>query len=161
MLHNLRWKFGNQVVQCFSSKVSTFLAYSNEGATFVFSYLANGKPFVPENYNSTDGSITETVRTILGEINDQGVVPIPFFFGPLSLIYFVSFFVSMLYYWGTLQFVVKKIGGNFDKVEVHRDRTGQFARLILNLHKYESLRPFKIENVDITITKYPWNSYKL
>ena len=110
MLHNLRWKFGNQVVQCFSSKVSTFLAYSNEGATFVFSYLANGKPFVPENYNSTDGSITETVRTILGEINDQGVVPIPFFFGPLSLIYFVSFFVSMLYYWGTLQFIVKKIG---------------------------------------------------
>ena len=44
------------------------------------------------------------------EINEQGVVQVPFFFGPLSIIYFVSFFVSMLYYWGVLQFVVKKIG---------------------------------------------------
>ena len=65
----------------------------------------------------------------------------------LSLILKTLFFIKVL------QFIVKKIGGNFDRVEVHsRDRTGQFAKLILNLHKYESLRPFKIENVDITKT---------
>ncbi len=28
----------------------------------------------------------------------------------LSLIFFLSFFVSMLYYWGVLQFIVLKLG---------------------------------------------------
>ena len=107
----LRWDLGRQVVQCFSSKVGTFLNYTVEGSTFVFSYLGNGKPFVPNAFNdATNENLTETVRTVLWEINEQGVVSTPFFFGPLSIIYFVSFFVSMLYYWGTLQFIVKKIG---------------------------------------------------
>ena len=97
-------------MQCLSSKVGTFLDYTYQGAGFVFSYLASGKPFQPDRYFNWDQNVTDTVRTILGEINDQGVVPLPFFFGPLSIVYFVSFFVSMLYYWGTLQFIVKKIG---------------------------------------------------
>ena len=111
-----RWELGNQVVQCLSSKVGTFLDYTYQGAGFVFSYLASGKPFQPDLYNHTDDALTDTVRTILGEINDQGVVPLPFFFGPLSIVYFVSFFVSMLYYWGTLQFIVKKIGNTSSTV---------------------------------------------
>ena len=99
------------MVQCLSSKVGTFLDYTYQGAGFVFAYLATGKPFQPELFNITDDAqLTDTVQTILGEINDQGVLPLPFFFGPLSIVYFVSFFVSMLYYWGTLQFIVKKIG---------------------------------------------------
>ena len=108
-----RWELGNQVVQCLSSKVGTFLDYTYQGAGFVFSYLATGKPFLPDVYNNTDSDLTDTVRTVLEEINDQGVVPLPFFFGPLSIVYFVSFFVSMLYYWGTLQFIVKKIGTQY------------------------------------------------
>ena len=114
-----RWELGNQVVQCLSSKVGTFLDYTYQGAGFVFSYLATGKPFLPDVYNNTDSDLTDTVRTVLEEINDQGVVPLPFFFGPLSIVYFVSFFVSMLYYWGTLQFIVKKIGTQYT-----RTRTG-------------------------------------
>ena len=98
------------MVQCLSSKVGTFLDYTYQGAGFVFSYLASGKPFQPDRYFNWDQNVTDTVRTILEEINEQGVVPLPFFFGPLSIVYFVSFFVSMLYYWGTLQFIVKKIG---------------------------------------------------
>ena len=99
------------MVQCLSSKVGTFLDYTYQGAGFVFAYLATGKPFQPELFNITDDAqLTDTVQTILGEINDQGVLPLPFFFGPLSIVYFVSFFVSMLYYWGTLQSIVKKIG---------------------------------------------------
>lgn len=112
-----RWELGNQVVQCLSSKVGTFLDYTYQGAGFVFNYLASGKPFQPDLYNNTDEALTDTVRTILGEINDQGVVPLPFFFGPLSIVYFVSFFVSMLYYWGTLQFIVKKIGTQYSRTE--------------------------------------------
>ena len=105
------------MVQCLSSKVGTFLDYTYQGAGFVFAYLATGKPFQPDLYNNTDSDLTETVRTVLGEINDQGVVPLPFFFGPLSIVYFVSFFVSMLYYWGTLQFIVKKIGTENTRTE--------------------------------------------
>jgi len=106
----LRWSFGKQIVQCLSSKVSTFLDYTYEGAGFVFGYLANGQIFYSDAFRSDDNSTeAEQVRTILSELND-GVVGVPFFFGPLSIIYFVSFFVSMLFYWGTLQFVVKKLG---------------------------------------------------
>jgi len=76
-LITLRWELGKQIVQCLSSKVTTFLNYTNYGAEFVFGDLAN-----------------------------SGI----FYFGPLSIIYFVSFFVSMLYYWGVLQFIVKKLG---------------------------------------------------
>ena len=110
-----RWDLGNQIVRCLSSKVSTFLNYTYQGADFVFAYLATGKPFIPEAFNRTgELELTETVQSVLRDINDMGVVPAPFFFGPLSIIYFVSFFVSMLYYWGTLQFIVKKIGEDKD-----------------------------------------------
>ena len=79
----------------------------------MFGYLATGKPFLPEAFNqTTDPELTSTVQGILENINNNGVVGVPFFFGPLSIIYFVSFFVSMLYYWGTLQFIVRKIGKN-------------------------------------------------
>ena len=98
-------------MRCLSSKVSTFLNYTYQGADFVFAYLATGKPFIPEAFNRTgEPDLTLTVQGVLRDINNMGVVPAPFFFGPLSIIYFVSFFVSMLYYWGTLQFIVKKIG---------------------------------------------------
>ena len=102
-------------MQCLSSKVGTFLNYTYQGADFVFGYLATGKPFIPEAFNqTTDPGLTSTVQDILENINNNGVVGVPFFFGPLSIIYFVSFFVSMLYYWGTLQFIVQKIGETFD-----------------------------------------------
>ena len=60
--------------------------------------------------SSLDPEQVKALKAVLRDINDSGVVGVPFFFGPLSIIYFVSFFVSMLYYWGTLQFVVKKLG---------------------------------------------------
>ena len=51
------------------------------------------------------------VQQVLSDINASGgVLLAPLFFGPLSIIYFVSFCVSMLYYWGALQWVVQKLG---------------------------------------------------
>ena len=107
-----RWPVGKQIVQCLSSKVTTFLNFTYSGARFVFGYLADGSgifnsgAFRPKD-NSTEA---EGIRGILSDINTMGVVGTPFFFGPLSIIYFVSFFVSMLFYWGTLQFIVQKMG---------------------------------------------------
>lgn len=110
-LITLRWTLGKQIVQCLSSKVTTFLNYTYSGAVFVFGYLANGQIFFDGAFRP-DSNTTETmeIREILRDINEGGVVGAPFFFGPLSIIYFVSFFVSMLYYWGTLQFIVQKLG---------------------------------------------------
>merc|ERR1711970_658735 len=50
------------------------------------------------------------IREVLTEINNEHVVPITLVFGVFSIIYFVSFTVSMLYYFGTLQFIVQKLG---------------------------------------------------
>ena len=130
-----RWELGNQIVRCLSSKVSTFLNYTYQGADFVFAYLATGKPFIPAAFNRTgDPGLTETVQGVLQDINDMGVVPAPFFFGPLSIIYFVSFFVSMLYYWGTLQFIVKKIGENHP----YRIPQPELSDLSLTIRSYSS-----------------------
>ena len=112
-----RWQIGKQIVQCLSSKVTTFLNYTYSGAKFVFGYLADGSEiFSPMNFragqNATNPEFPQTlaIRGVLTEINKGFVVGTPFFFGPLSIIYFVSFFVSMLFYMGTLQFIVKKMG---------------------------------------------------
>ena len=70
--------------------MGTFLNYTYEGADFVYGYLATGRPFLPEAYNHTgDAQLTAVVQTVLGDINTMGVMPAPFFFGPLSIIYFV------------------------------------------------------------------------
>ena len=70
--------------------MGTFLNYTYEGADFVYGYLATGRPFLPEAYNHTgDAELTAVVQTVLGDINTMGVMPAPFFFGPLSIIYFV------------------------------------------------------------------------
>ena len=90
--------------------MSTFLNYTYDGAAFVYGYLANGQLFFPDAFRPGDNSSdASNIRAVLTELN-AGVVGVPFFFGPLSIIYFVSFFVSMLFYWGTLQFVVQKLG---------------------------------------------------
>ena len=107
----VRWKPGRQIVECLSSKVTTFLNYTYAGAKFVFGYLSDGSTiFNPDQFRLGDTSTeAKAVRDILADIND-GVVYTPLFFGPLSIIYFVSFFVSMLFYTGSLQFIVKKMG---------------------------------------------------
>lgn len=108
----LRWNVGKQIIQCLSSKVSTFLNYTYAGTAFVFGYLSDGTQiFMPENYRKNENTTeVQEFRQILSNMNSDGVVGTPFYFGALSIIYFVSFFVSMLFYWGTLQFIVQKLG---------------------------------------------------
>jgi len=114
----LKWPFGKSVIQCLSSKVTRFLSYTYAGSHFVFGFAADGKIFNPDNFkhNGTE-SETAAIVQILREINsygrdlgEAGVVNAPFFFNALTIIYFVSFCVSMLYYWGALQFLVQKMG---------------------------------------------------
>ncbi|KAI9560235.1 hypothetical protein GHT06_014249 [Daphnia sinensis] len=82
----LRWDVGRQVIQCLGDKITVFLDYSNAGSGFVYGYLV------------TDVNMAGIA---LGTI---------FAFRILSVIFFFSFFVSILYYYGIMQWVVQKIG---------------------------------------------------
>lgn len=82
----LRWDVGRQVIQCLGDKITVFLDYSNAGSGFVYGYLAT-------------------------DINMAGIaLGTIFAFRILSVIFFFSFFVSILYYYGIMQWVVQKIG---------------------------------------------------
>jgi len=120
----IKWDFGRSVIQCLSAKVTRFLNYTFAGSNFVFGWASSGEVFGnwrafkhDETGSSSRLNVTEDIQQILREINvegralgENGVVIPPFFFSSLCIIYFVSFCVSMLFYWGALQFLVQKMG---------------------------------------------------
>jgi len=113
----IKWKFGQDLVSCLSSKVKTFLGFSDYGSSMIYGYLVTdtvthtAMPFTPGAYT---GPEQEQVPAILEAINQSGAFGggggSGMMFQILSLIYFLSFFVSMLYYLGVLQFIVAKLG---------------------------------------------------
>ncbi|XP_023339611.1 sodium/nucleoside cotransporter 1 [Eurytemora carolleeae] len=106
----IKWSFGKDLINCLSSKVKTFLSYSDVGAEMIYGYLITGKPFIPDNYNNNT-DLDLTVRGVMVAINDSGSFGgSGMMFKVLSMIYFLSFFVSMLYYLGVLQAIVLKLG---------------------------------------------------
>lgn len=86
------------------------MAYTDEGAGFVYGYLVNGQPLNPEAVVGMDANQTEAYRAIATAFNTGSVFNGIFMFKTLSVIYFFSFCVSMLFYWGTLQWIVMKMG---------------------------------------------------
>ncbi|KZS13467.1 Solute carrier family 28 member 3 [Daphnia magna] len=82
----LRWDFGRRVFECLGQKVTTFLDYTNAGSSFVYGYLVTDQ--------NTSGIALGTI----------------FAFKILSVIFFFSFFVNILYYYGIMQWVVQKLG---------------------------------------------------
>lgn len=81
------------------------MAFSDSGSGFVFGYLVNQKPF--NEMSAPNGSIT---RDVLKDVNDNNSINGVFFFKVLSVIYFFSFCVSMLFYLGAMQWIIGKIG---------------------------------------------------
>lgn len=106
----LRWEVGRNVFQCIGDKVSAFLAFADEGSAFVYGYVVSGKPLNPGNINVTDQDQTMLFREFAEALNTGSVFNPIFMFKTLSVIYFFSFCVSMLFYWGSLQWVVMKLG---------------------------------------------------
>ncbi|XP_046462699.1 uncharacterized transporter YutK-like isoform X2 [Daphnia pulex] len=82
----LRWDFGRRAFECLGNKFSLLLDYSVAGSEFVFGYLANDE---------------NTAGIALGTI---------FAFRILSVIYFFSFLINLLYYYGAMQWTVQKLG---------------------------------------------------
>lgn len=82
----LRWEYGKNVLQKFSDVVTKIIEYANEGINFIFG------PIIPTN---------------------GGMI---FAFQVLTVIIFISSLVSVLYYLGIMQIIVKLIGATLAKL---------------------------------------------
>ncbi|KZS13466.1 Solute carrier family 28 member 3 [Daphnia magna] len=82
----LRWDFGRRTFECLGSKFSLLLDYSVDGSEFVYGYLASDQ--------NASGIALGTI----------------FAFRILSVIYFFSFLINLLYYYGAMQWTVEKLG---------------------------------------------------
>ena len=100
----LRWELGKSVFDCLGRKVKTFLDFTDAGSGFVFGYLVTLQPFNPTALNHT------VSRTVAQDINNSHSIGFVFFFQVLSIIYFFNFVVSILFYLGTMTWVVGKVG---------------------------------------------------
>jgi len=84
----LRWRGGQCAFECISTKVATFLDFTNAGSFFIYDYLAEG------------------TQEIVPGFKLDGI----FVFKNLSVIFFFSFFIQLLYHYGIMQWIVEKIG---------------------------------------------------
>lgn len=101
----LRWSVGREVFQCLGDKVQIFLDYTDQGSSFVFGYLTTG--------NMTGW--TNATESINGTNYTQSYIALPlqdqlFGFKVLPVMFYFSFFISILYFYGVMQWLVQKIG---------------------------------------------------
>ena len=88
--------------------MTTFLGFTNAGSGMVYGYLVNGKPLNLEAINKT--TTPPDFYEIAEALNNGDHFTPPFMFQTLSIIYFFSFCVSMMFYLGALQWLVLKMG---------------------------------------------------
>ncbi|KAK2706515.1 sodium/nucleoside cotransporter 2-like isoform X3 [Artemia franciscana] len=97
----LRWATGRRALECIGYKVSTFLDFSNVGASFVYNHLVDGQPLTAEltspELNATVIIKPETIGSV-------------FAFKILSVVFFFNFFIQILYYYGVMQWIVSRLG---------------------------------------------------
>lgn len=84
----LKWEFGKGILLGLSSGVQKLISYANEGISFLFGPLANP--------NFTGGMV--------------------FALSVLTIIIFFSSLISVLYYLGIMQLVIKILGGGLSKM---------------------------------------------
>lgn len=101
----LRWDVGQQIFQCLGDKISEFLNFTDLGSSFVFDYLVTGKL---KGWN-----VSQINETFNDTIPFDGSLPMQigiFGFKVLPVIFFFSFCISILYYYGIMQWIVTKLG---------------------------------------------------
>merc|ERR1711971_565277 len=82
----LRWPVGKAAFGCLGKKVSIFLDYTDVGSSFVFGYLVDQKPIRSWAVNGTALEVAEQFNGLF------------------------NFFISMLFYLGSMQWLVVKLG---------------------------------------------------
>ncbi|TRY80041.1 hypothetical protein TCAL_07561 [Tigriopus californicus] len=101
----IKWAVGVAIFNCLGNKVSALLEFADEGSGFVFGYLVNQRPVFLDSLKNDS-----LAHGVFSEVYENGAMGFVFMFKVLSVIYFLSFLVSMLFYWGAMQWVVAKIG---------------------------------------------------
>jgi pyrimidine nucleoside transport protein len=101
----LRWETGKAILDCVSKKVDRFLAFSDDGSGFVFGFLVNQQPFIPNRV-----AHNELAFNITTEINASRAVSSVVVFRSLSVIYFFCFVTNILFYFGVVQWITAKLG---------------------------------------------------
>jgi pyrimidine nucleoside transport protein len=100
----LRWKPGRLFFECIGQKVDIFLSFTDVGSSFLYGPLITQQPFLPQRL--PNDSIAFNVTTM---INEYQAAPVVVVFKALSVIYFFSFVISMLFYLGYIQNITLKI----------------------------------------------------
>ena len=101
----LRWPLGKSFVDCIGQKIDRFLGFTNQGSSFVYGYLVSQQIFNEKLFDND--TVTYQVTS---EINANKAVPSIVVFTALSVIYFFSFMVNVLFYLGVIQWITEKIG---------------------------------------------------
>ena len=101
----LRWTPGRLFFECIGQKVDRFLSFTDVGSAFIYGHLITQKPFLPNRL--PNDSIAFNVTTM---INEYQAAPVVVVFKALSVIYFFSFVINMLFYLGYVQSITLKIG---------------------------------------------------
>ena len=81
------------------------MGFTNQGSGFVFGYLVHQKIF-----NTAVLDNNSIAFNVTSEINSKKAVPGVVVFSALSVIYFFSFMVNILFHYGIVQWFTLKIG---------------------------------------------------
>ena len=92
-----------------------FLDFTQDGAGFLYGYLASkDKPPFDLRAIANKSSLAYEVAEALNNTHSFNTV---FMFKSLSVLYFVSFFLSMLFYLGAMQWAIEKVGWILQVIE--------------------------------------------
>jgi pyrimidine nucleoside transport protein len=100
----LRWRPGKLFFECIGHKVDMFLSFTDIGSSFIYGPLITQQPFLPQRL--PNDSIAFNVTSM---VNEHRAAPVVVVFKALSVIYFFSFVVNMLFYLGYIQSITLKI----------------------------------------------------
>lgn len=105
----LRTAIGKTVFSCIGEKINAFLAFTTAGTDLVFGYLSSGRLAPPTGNVSIDfGGET---GMLVGSLNlTMPIQSTIFAFNSMPVVIFFSFFISILYFYGIMQAVVKQLG---------------------------------------------------
>lgn len=89
-------------------QVEVFLDYTDAGSGFLYGYLGSKeKPPFDLKAIANKSSLAFEVAEAINQSHSFNTV---FIFKSLSVLYFVSFFLSMLFYLGAMQWAIEKVG---------------------------------------------------
>lgn len=111
----IRIDFGRKIFECLGDRVAVFFEFAREGAAFVYGeYLVNGNQTLnlASVFVFSVSNICYLTFRALKRLLFFLLFPIDCFvsYQSLPVIFFFSFIVSILYYYGAMQWIIKQMG---------------------------------------------------